>query len=73
MNALKKDLRSAHFNLGNDRVEYQSSAKSTLIDHEVKPMSMAEAKMLSSNVSKVNFKIGDEKKRDLKDAQSTYK
>ena len=28
---------------------------------------------MSNKLSKVNFVIGDEKKRDLKNAQSTYK
>lgn len=73
MSSLKKDLRSSHFNLGHNPVDYTSSAKSTLVQYDVKIPTSQEKALAASNVAKVNFHIGDDKKRDLKNIQSTYK
>ena len=55
MDSLKKDLRSSHFNLGTNPNDYTSSSKSTLIQHEVKPITSQEKAYSASNVAKVNF------------------
>jgi hypothetical protein len=71
---LKQDLRSAHFNLGNDKPLYQSSTKIALIEYDINDKkNKQEADGICSKVQKDHFTIGDEKKRDLKHASSTYK
>ena len=68
MTDLKKDLRAAHFHMGNDQPVYQSSAKHALKEFEITDSQYKEASELQTKMQVPNFKIGDERKRDLKDA-----
>ncbi|CDW73887.1 UNKNOWN [Stylonychia lemnae] len=75
MNALKQDLRQAHFHLGsnNDQNQYLSSSKQALVDHQISQNTNKEAMELSKKMQHANFNIGDNKNRNLKEAQSQYK
>lgn len=72
---MKQDLRNAHFHLGNHEQNYESTAKGTLVSHDPKVSAQIQqlAHELGSKMQTVSFKIGDEKKRDLKGVQTTYK
>jgi hypothetical protein len=72
---MKSDLRNAHFHLGNNPVDYLSTAKQNMVGHDpsVSTQSQQLAHELQSKMQTVSFKIGDEKKRDLKDVASIYK
>ena len=74
MTNLKQDLRQHHFSFGNQPLQYVSSAKSTLVSHEgALGTANKEAIDLSKKMQNQNFSIGDLRKREFKDAQSTYK
>jgi hypothetical protein len=68
MIALKQDLRQAHFNMGNNQTNYLSSAKESLVSHEISDQMFKEAQELGKKMQNANFSIGDEKNRQLKDA-----
>jgi hypothetical protein len=68
MIALKQDLRQAHFNMGNNQTNYLSSAKESLVSHEISDQMFKEAQELGKKMQHANFSIGDEKNRQLKDA-----
>jgi len=72
---MKSDLRNAHFHLGNVPVDYLSTAKQNMVNHDpsVSTQSQKLAHELQNKMQTVSFKIGDEKKRDLKDVASIYK
>lgn len=65
---LKKDLRAAHFHMGNDQPSYQSSAKSALKQFEITDQNFKEASELQTKMSVPHFMIGDERNRELKSA-----
>lgn len=73
MNDLKSDLRAAHFHFGSDKPNYTSSAKGSLPQHEIDTTANNKAMDKSKELQKSNFFIGDDKKRDLKGAQTTYR
>jgi uncharacterized protein YjiK len=59
--------------MGNNQPNYVSSAKDSLISHDINNVSNKEAIELSKKMQHANFVIGDERNRQLKDAQSSYK
>ena len=69
MTSLKQDLRQHHFSFGHQPLQYVSSAKSTLVNHEgVLGTANKEAIDLGKKMQNQNFSIGDLKKREFKDA-----
>jgi len=50
-----------------------SSAKESLVTHELNSATNKEAIELGKKMQHANFMIGDERNRQLKDAQSLYK
>ena len=69
---MKRELRSAHFHFGNHEQTYESTAKGTLVDHNVQAVTQKLAAEVSSKMQNVSFNIGNEQKRDLKNASTTY-
>lgn len=68
---MKQELRSAHFHFGNHEPTYESTAKGTLVDHNVQAVKQLAAEV-STKMQSVSFNIGNEQKRDLKNASTTY-
>lgn len=59
--------------MGNNQLNYVSSAKDSLITHEINNATNKEAIELGKKMQHANFVIGDERNRQLKDAESLYK
>jgi len=68
-------LRQANFNLGNEKGNYHTSSKSALIDYNINQDSgpgKKDSMEIQKKIYQANFCIGDDKKRELKNAHTTY-
>lgn len=71
-NSLKQDLRSSHFQFGNNNEASQSWSHSNHVKFNIDQKEKENSGKLAKKMQSTNFIIGNKKKREMTDS-STYK